>query len=69
MRRSLFPTIPNRESFRVRDVARPRGLADDAGSITAAVCAPDVDRILRISDKAAGDPVMALDEHYEQATT
>ena len=25
-----------------------------------------VDRMVRINDKAAGDPVAALDEHYEQ---
>lgn len=56
---------PNSRGFRVRDVALPRGLDrerfDDRREIRG-----EVDRFLRISDRAAGDPVSALDEYYEQ---
>ncbi len=56
---------PNSSGFRVRDVALPHGLDgerfDDRRTIRS-----DVDRLLRIADEAAGDPVNALDEYYEQ---
>ena len=56
---------PNRDGFRVRDVSPPgeidlgrfdhrRGLRDS------------LDRLERIHDETAGDPVRALDEYYEQ---
>jgi hypothetical protein len=56
---------PSRPDFRVRDVALPRGLTDGQ-------CADrkrlrqEVDRMVRINDPAAGDPVVALDEFYQQ---
>ncbi|REJ89013.1 MAG: DUF1501 domain-containing protein [Planctomycetota bacterium] len=56
---------PNRDNFRVRDVALPNGLTDDRfGSRTD--LRRLVDRIPRIEDEAAGDPVTAIDEYYHQ---
>ena len=57
---------PNSPGFRVRDVALPAGITEgrfaDRGSLR-----NDVDRFQRFLDKAAGDPAVALDEHYLQA--
>jgi hypothetical protein len=61
----VVPDNPNREGFRVRDVSPPRGV-DDARVAYRRSLREQVDRFRRISDKAAGDPVMALDEYYEQ---
>lgn len=56
---------PNNADFRVRDVALPRGLSearfDDRREVRS-----EVDRMQRILDQQAGDPVNALDEHYQQ---
>lgn len=56
---------PNNKNFRVRDVAPPAGLEDvrytgrrDLRGL--------VDRLPRIAERAAGDPVNALDEYYQQ---
>jgi hypothetical protein len=56
---------PNQEHFRVRDVAPPRGLADERANARRGLRAR-VDRLQRIADKAAGDPVIALDDYYAQ---
>ncbi|HXG09008.1 MAG TPA: DUF1501 domain-containing protein [Gemmataceae bacterium] len=56
---------PNNPDFRVRDVALPRGLTGERFASRQEI-RRQVDRMLRIADKAAGDPVAALDEHYEQ---
>jgi hypothetical protein len=61
----VVPDNPSRESFRVRDVSAPRGV-DDARVASRRSLREQVDRFRRISDKSAGDPVMALDEYYEQ---
>jgi hypothetical protein len=57
---------PNSSGFRLRDVALPAGVTEgrfaDRGSLRA-----DVDRFQRYLDKAAADPVVALDDHYQQA--
>ena len=57
---------PSSDSFRVRDVALPAGITEgrfaDRGSLKG-----DVDRFQRFLDKSAGDPAVALDEHYQQA--
>ncbi|MEO2088892.1 MAG: DUF1501 domain-containing protein, partial [Gemmataceae bacterium] len=57
---------PNSPGFRLRDVALPTGVTEgrfaDRGSLRA-----DVDRFQRYLDKAAADPVVALDDHYQQA--
>ena len=61
----VVPDDPNRDGFRVRDVAAPKGVAEsrferrrDLRSV--------VDRLPRIGDEAAADPVSALDQYYEQ---
>lgn len=56
---------PNNPDFRVRDVALPRGLSGERFDSRREIRA-QIDRMLRISDRAAGDPVAALDEHYQQ---
>jgi len=61
----VVPDNPNNAGFQVRDVTPPRGLDDSHFELRKSLRAR-VDRFRRISDKAAGDPVMALDEYYEQ---
>jgi hypothetical protein len=56
---------PNREGFRVRDVAIPKGLAEGRFDSRRDLRA-QVDKLARINDKAAADPVNALDEYYRQ---
>jgi hypothetical protein len=56
---------PNTPGFRVRDVALPEGLTGQRFGSRRDV-RRDVDRMLRFADAAAGDPVAALDEHYQQ---
>ena len=56
---------PNRSDFRVRDVALPHGLESgrfaDRKSLRR-----QVDRMVRINEEAAADPVLAVDQFYEQ---
>lgn len=61
----LVPDDPNKGDFRVRDVAQPAGIDVDRFSDRRSLRA-EVDRLVRMEDKAAGDPVAALDEYYEQ---
>lgn len=56
---------PNSSSFRVRDVALPKGLTTD-GFQNRSGLRNLVDRLPRINEEAAGDPVLALDEYYRQ---
>lgn len=56
---------PNDKKFRVRDVAPPAGLEDVRYTGRRDLRAL-VDRLPRIADRAAGDPVNALDEYYQQ---
>ncbi len=56
---------PNSSGFRVRDVALPRGLDGERFRARRDLRA-EVDHFLRITEKAAGDPVNALDEYYTQ---
>ncbi len=56
---------PNSADFRVRDVALPQGLSGERFG-TRREIRSEVDRMQRILDRAAGDPVNALDEHYQQ---
>ncbi len=61
----VVPDDPNNKNFRVRDVAVPRGIEEprfDSRKDLRAL----VDRMERIEDRAAGDPVLALDDYYEQ---
>jgi hypothetical protein len=57
---------PNSPSFRVRDVALPSGITAGRFADRSDLRA-DVDRFQRYLDKTAGDPAVALDEHYVQA--
>lgn len=61
----VVPDDPNRKGFRVRDVSPPKGLADNRHGERRDLRSK-VDRLLRISDPAAADPVNALDGYYEQ---
>ncbi len=56
---------PNSPDFRVRDVALPQGLTTDHFNRRTDL-RKLVDRIERINDPAAGDPVGGLDEYYRQ---
>lgn len=56
---------PNSSSFRVRDVALPKGLTSD-GFYNRSGLRSLVDKLPRINEEAAGDPVLALDEYYRQ---
>jgi hypothetical protein len=56
---------PNTPDFRVRDVALPQGLTGERFEARCDIRAR-VDRMARIANKEAGDPVAALDEHYQQ---
>ncbi len=57
---------PNRKGFQVRDVALPEGLTADRFD-TRTDLRSEVDNFRRFTDKAAGDPALALDEHFQQA--
>jgi hypothetical protein len=61
----VVPDDPNRDTFRVRDVAPPRGL-DDLRIEGRRDLRARVDRLRRIADGSAADPVVALDEYYQQ---
>ena len=56
---------PNQKDFRVRDVVPPAALAVERFTSRRDLRGV-VDRIARIPDEAAGDPVRALDEYYLQ---
>ncbi len=56
---------PNSKNFRVRDVALPEGVAEPRFQSRRDLRAL-VDRMPRISDPAAADPVAAIDEYYQQ---
>jgi hypothetical protein len=56
---------PTAGDFRVRDVALPRGLSGERFGSRLEIRA-EVDRMQRLLDPAAGDPVAGLDEHYQQ---
>lgn len=56
---------PNQASFRVRDVALPRGL-DGSRFAGRQEIRSEVDRFLRIQNETAGDPVAAYDEYFRQ---
>lgn len=56
---------PNYDSFRVRDVATPAGLADGRFERRRDLRSR-VDTLPRVVDKAAGDPTIGLDDYYRQ---
>jgi len=57
---------PNTPNFRVRDVALPRTLTGERFATRQQIRA-QVDRLARLRDQEAGDPAVALDQHYQQA--
>jgi hypothetical protein len=57
---------PNNRNFRVRDVSLPKSVLDARFESRRDLRAV-VDRLPRMRDEAAGDPVAALDDSYEQA--
>ena len=61
----VVPDDPNSKGFRVRDVALPKGLADLRFGSRRELRGL-VDKLQRIEDKTAGDPVLALDDYYRQ---
>jgi hypothetical protein len=56
---------PNYSDFRVRDVALPSGLTGERFTSRREIRS-ELDELQRLHDKQAADPVVALDEHYEQ---
>lgn len=56
---------PNRERFRVRDVALPRDLGEARFSSRTDLRSR-IDRMVRLNDEVAGDPAMAFDEYFRQ---
>ena len=61
----VVPDNPNSDSFRVRDVALPNGITDDRFTVRESIRAR-VDRLPRVTDAVAADPVRALDDYYQQ---
>ena len=61
----VVPDNPNSDSFRVRDVALPNGITDDRFMKRESIRSR-VDRLPRVTDAAAADPVRALDDYYQQ---
>lgn len=61
----VVPNDPNSSSFRVRDVALPKGLEDDR-FMHRRDLRQVVDALPRYRDKAAADPALAVDEYYAQ---
>lgn len=57
---------PNSQGFKVRDVAIPDGLTGERFEDRAGI-RTDVDTLKRFMDQQAGDPALALDDHYKQA--
>jgi hypothetical protein len=56
---------PNAKGFRVRDVALPRGITEQR-YLGRQDIRQQVDRMVRINHEAAGDPLLAVDEFYQQ---
>jgi len=61
----VVPDNPDSNSFRVRDVALPNGITDDRFLQRESIRSR-VDRLPRVTDAAAADPVRALDDYYQQ---
>jgi hypothetical protein len=56
---------PNQKDFRLRDVALPPGMTDDRFHQRRDL-RNQVDQFVRMTDRVAGDPAVALDECYRQ---
>ena len=59
---------PNLPTFRVRNVAIPREL-DEARAVGRRDLRNRLDQMERYHDRAAGDPVLGVDENYQQAVS
>ena len=59
---------PNRKSFRVRDVTLPKNL-DNERSLNRRAMRQELDKMKRFQDRAAGDPVLGVDENFQQAVS
>lgn len=59
---------PNSDSFRVRDVTIPAELEDTRAAGRRDIRAR-LDRFVRFHDRAAGDPVVGIDENFQQAVS
>ena len=59
---------PNAESFHVRDVTVPQGI-EDGRTLNRRQLRSELDSLLRFRDRAAGDPVLGVDENYQQAVS
>ncbi|MGE0756518.1 MAG: DUF1501 domain-containing protein [Pirellulaceae bacterium] len=57
---------PNAAGFRVRDVTIPQGL-EDARAVRRRELRAEMDSLLRFRDRAAADPVLGVDENFQQA--
>lgn len=56
---------PNRDQFRVRDVALPRGLGEGRFESRRSLRS-DLDTLARFNDPSSGDPAVALDSYVQQ---
>ena len=56
---------PNRDKFKVRDVALPKELSEVRFDVRTDLRSK-IDRMVRLNDEAAADPVAAFDEYFEQ---
>ena len=61
----VVPDSPNDSNFRVRDVALPKSVDGERFDRRQEI-RRRVDRLVRVTDAAAADPVRALDQYYEQ---
>ena len=61
----VVPDDPNRDKFQVRDVALPSDLATDRFDHRTDLRSK-IDRMMRLNDEAAADPVSAFDEYFQQ---
>ena len=62
----IVPESPNSSSFRVRDVTLPKSLTEERFGSRQEI-RKHVDNLLRINNEASGDPVLAVDEFYQQS--
>ncbi len=56
---------PNSSNFKVRDVALPKELGEARFNVRTDL-RTKIDRMVRLNDEAAADPVAAFDEYFEQ---
>jgi hypothetical protein len=59
---------PSKDSFRVRDISIPAEL-EDSRAVGRREMRARLDRFVRFQERAAGDPVVGLDENFQQAVS